>query len=237
VPGLLALYTELGVESGMRRALKRLMDRDLTAHADEAQWPMELAFMTEAALALNDADAARILRPILASHAGMNLVSGTLIATFGSADRLLGRVAALLGDYVAAERHLDIALEMDRRMHSVVHVAETLAYQARLASDRGHADRAQALANEARALATPIGQQRVLAVLDRAAPSSRPAGLSEREIDVLRLVAEGLSNQEIGARLHISANTAANHVRSILTKTGAANRTQAAIFAAQNDLA
>jgi DNA-binding NarL/FixJ family response regulator len=234
---LLALYTELGVELGMRRTLQRLMDRDITTHGNEAQWALELVFMTEAALALNDADVARALRPVLAAYAGKNLMAGTLIATFGSADRLLGRVAALLGDYVAAERHLDIALEMDRRMHSVVHTGETLAYQSLLARDRGQAERSNALAAEARALAGPIGHQRVLALLERAAPSSRPAGLSEREVDVLRLVAEGLSNQEIGARLHISANTAANHVRSILTKTGAANRTQAAIFAAQNDLA
>jgi DNA-binding CsgD family transcriptional regulator len=237
IPGLLALYTELGVESGTRRALQRVIDRDLTVHSNEAQWPMELAFMAEAALALSDAATARTLRPILQSYAGLNLVSGTLIATFGSADRLLGRIAALLGDHVAAERHFDIALEMDRRMRSVVHVAETLAYQAQLACDRGQSDRADALAAEARALAVPIGQQRVVAILDRVVtPSGRPAGLSEREVDVLRLVAEGLSNQEIGARLHISANTAANHVRSILTKTGAANRTQAAIFAAQHDL-
>ena len=54
--------------------------------------------------------------------------------------------------------------------------------------------------------------------------------------DAGRSRAEGLSNSEIGARLYISANTAANHVRSILQKSGAANRTQAAIYAAQNHL-
>ena len=53
---------------------------------------------------------------------------------------------------------------------------------------------------------------------------------------MLRLLAGGLSNQEIGARLHISANTAANHVRSILMKTGAANRTQAAMYAARHEV-
>ena len=62
---------------------------------------------------------------------------------------------------------------------------------------------------------------------DRGSPTG-PDGLTDREVEVLRLLAAGLSNQEIGARLHISANTAANHVRSILMKTGAANRTQAA---------
>ncbi|WP_204815200.1 response regulator transcription factor [Mycobacterium riyadhense] len=50
------------------------------------------------------------------------------------------------------------------------------------------------------------------------------------------LLAEGLSNRAIGERLYISTNTAANHVRSILLKTGAANRTQAAMYAADHEL-
>jgi DNA-binding NarL/FixJ family response regulator len=56
-------------------------------------------------------------------------------------------------------------------------------------------------------------------------------GLSERELDVLRLIAEGCSNREIGDRLFISQHTAANHVRSILQKTGCANRAEAAAYA------
>jgi DNA-binding NarL/FixJ family response regulator len=63
-----------------------------------------------------------------------------------------------------------------------------------------------------------------------------PHGLTEREVDVLRLVAEGLSNREIGERLFISSNTAANHVRSILIKTDAPNRTKAAVFATEHGL-
>jgi DNA-binding NarL/FixJ family response regulator/tetratricopeptide (TPR) repeat protein len=236
VPGLLALYTELGVETGIRRALDHLLDRRLTARTDEAQWPMELVFMSEAALALDDLDAARVLRPLLVEYAGMNLVSGTLIATFGSADRLLARVAVLVGDHAAAARHFDVALAMDRRMRSVIHVAETVAYQALFAASAGRRDQARALADEARRLAGPIGHNRVIRILASVAPSAGPDGLSERETDVLRLLATGLSNQEIGAHLHISANTAANHVRSILMKTGAANRTQAAIYAAHHGL-
>ena len=48
-----------------------------------------------------------------------------------------------------------------------------------------------------------------------------PDDLSSREVDVLRLVAAGRSNREIGAELFISGHTVANHVRSILRKTGA----------------
>ena len=63
------------------------------------------------------------------------------------------------------------------------------------------------------------------------------AGLTEREVAVLALVADGRSNREIGAQLHISQHTAANHVRSILMKLQCANRTEAAAWALRRDLA
>jgi len=67
---------------------------------------------------------------------------------------------------------------------------------------------------------------------DAAAPPALDvAGLTEREVAVLRLLTEGCSNRDIAARLHISPHTAANHVRSILMKTQCANRTEAAAWA------
>jgi DNA-binding NarL/FixJ family response regulator len=54
---------------------------------------------------------------------------------------------------------------------------------------------------------------------------------------ILRLVTRGLSNREIGTVLTISEHTAANHVRSILRKTGCANRTEAATYAHRRALA
>jgi DNA-binding NarL/FixJ family response regulator len=97
---------------------------------------------------------------------------------------------------------------------------------------------------EARRIAVSTGQERLLRLLDQAGPppAGRPdeqgsqggpgaAGLTPREIAVLRLLAAGSSNKEIASRLKISENTAANHVRSILLKTGAANRTQVAMLA------
>ncbi len=64
-----------------------------------------------------------------------------------------------------------------------------------------------------------------------------PAGLSEREAEVLRLVAAGRSNREIGEELSISLNTVDRHVSNILTKIGAANRAEAASFAVRHGLA
>jgi len=63
-----------------------------------------------------------------------------------------------------------------------------------------------------------------------------PAGLSEREIEVLRLMTQGLSNREIGKRLFISGRTAEHHVQHIYTKIGVSTRAAAAMFAMHHDL-
>ena len=63
------------------------------------------------------------------------------------------------------------------------------------------------------------------------APIAPPDGLTPREIEVLRLIAIGRSNQEIASELVISFNTVTNHVKNILGKTGCANRTEAAAYA------
>ena len=188
VPGLLALYSELRIEPGMRRCLDHLLDRDLAGHTDQSVWPMELVFMAEAALSLRDLDALERLAPFLAEFAGLNLVAGTLIATFGSADRYLARIAALRGDEAAAERHFTVALAMDRQMRSAVHTAETLAYFARFLAARGQTGRARSLATEAHEIATSVGQARLLPVVEAligSADRGGPDGLTEREVEVL----------------------------------------------------
>jgi NarL family two-component system response regulator LiaR len=67
-------------------------------------------------------------------------------------------------------------------------------------------------------------------------PRPDTGDLTTREVEVLRLVAAGKSNQEIADELVISINTVTNHVKSILSKTGAANRTEAASFAHRRGL-
>jgi NarL family two-component system response regulator LiaR len=65
-------------------------------------------------------------------------------------------------------------------------------------------------------------------------PTDEP--LTKRELEVLRLVARGLSNQEIAAELVVSEGTVRIHVSNILTKLHLANRTQAALYALQEGL-
>jgi HD-GYP domain-containing protein (c-di-GMP phosphodiesterase class II) len=65
---------------------------------------------------------------------------------------------------------------------------------------------------------------------------AHPAGLSEREVEVLGLMARGLSNREIGERLVVSTRTAEHHVQHIYTKIGVSSRAAAALFAMEHDL-
>ena len=60
------------------------------------------------------------------------------------------------------------------------------------------------------------------------------AGLSQREVEVLRLVSLGKNNSEIAHELFISLNTVTRHMTNIFSKTGANNRVEAAVYAVQN---
>jgi DNA-binding NarL/FixJ family response regulator len=68
---------------------------------------------------------------------------------------------------------------------------------------------------------------------DSAAPRPQPlvVPLSDRELEVLRLLAEGDSNREIAGRLYLAEGTVKNHVTNVLAKLGARDRTQAALRA------
>jgi DNA-binding NarL/FixJ family response regulator len=63
-------------------------------------------------------------------------------------------------------------------------------------------------------------------------PAAAPAGVTDREAEVLALVGVGLSNPEIAARLHLGVTTVKTHVASLMAKTGCANRVQLAVYAA-----
>ena len=72
---------------------------------------------------------------------------------------------------------------------------------------------------------------------DLTSPSTLPAGLSEREAEVLTMVASGQTNKDIAGTLNLSERTVARHLSNIFTKLGVNSRTAAAAFAYENDLA
>ncbi|MEX2446632.1 MAG: LuxR C-terminal-related transcriptional regulator, partial [Dehalococcoidia bacterium] len=81
--------------------------------------------------------------------------------------------------------------------------------------------------------------QAVLAAAGECRPvpqASPPAGLSEREVEVLRLVAAGCSNPEIARRLVVSRRTAEHHVQHIYAKIGVSTRPGATLFALEQGI-
>lgn len=90
------------------------------------------------------------------------------------------------------------------------------------------------------ALLDPTVQARVLGSLGRALPpqpSTPPDGLTEREVEVLTLIADGLSNGEIAERLVVSEATVKTHVNRLFAKTAVRDRAQAVAYAYRQGLA
>lgn len=75
-----------------------------------------------------------------------------------------------------------------------------------------------------------------LVLEELASPSPEPQQLTGRELDTLKLVAQGLGNKEIASQLHISENTVKTHVRHILEKLHLSNRAEAAAYAVRHGL-
>jgi DNA-binding CsgD family transcriptional regulator len=132
------------------------------------------------------------------------------------------------GDITPAGRLLAVADGYHARMEPRPHRPEMAAAQA-----------ASALQDEVRA--GRLDADAVAAVLGVAGHRvgkrrSWPGGLTSREIEILRLLARGLSNKEIAGRLTISAKTAGSHVEHIYTKIGVSNRAMASLYAAKHGL-
>jgi DNA-binding CsgD family transcriptional regulator/tetratricopeptide (TPR) repeat protein len=244
-PGLVALLAELGMEEEARRELSRLVGNGLDPFR-ESLWLASLAYLTDACSALGDEAVAALVYPELEPFGGGNVMIGHLVSCYGAADRYLGMLATALGEWERAEEHFERGMELNRQMGAATWLAHTAYEYARLLLVRpggGGRARAEALVGEAVGLADRVGMPGLLArirALGASAPavsSGLPDGLSPREVQILGLVARGLSNREVGAELSISEHTAANHMRSILRKTGCANRTEAASYAHRHGLA
>src|SRR5215218_622977 len=242
-PGLAAVLAELGMEDEARRELREIR-REGFEPLRESLWLASLTYLADACAAVGDDELAALVYPELVPLAGGNVVVGHGVACYGSADRFLGLLAATCGEHDRAAAHFEAALALNRRMGATTWLAHTLyAYGRTLRIRDRPADRPRAaeMLSEAATFANRIGMPALLArtrVLggDAGAPDAPPDDLSWREVDILRLVALGRSNREIGEALSISSHTVANHVRSILRKTGAANRTEAAGYAYRHAL-
>jgi len=244
-PGLAMIYAELGDLERAREEFDALAANDFAAIPRDGVWVAGLTFMTVVCVALGDAARADILYRMLLPHDGRNLLARPTIVCYGAAASYLGMLAAMLQRWPDAQRHFESALAFNARQGAIPALAHTQYRYAQMLVRRAATDDrrlAAELLTQAGAQAGSLGMttlaQRVAsarAALDpRAGRPEHPGGLSEREAQVLRLIAAGKANRDIAAQLFVSPNTVANHVRSILAKTGSANRTEAAAYAIRN---
>ena len=174
-----------------------------------------------------------------------------------SGDRLLGLLAHTAGMPDVSAAHFKDALKFSDRAgyrlesvwigHDYAGTLLERAAASESSTDSGpNLERAISLLDDALVIAREIGsgplEQRLIGLQDRAASLAAPTaaypdGLTEREVEVLRLLAVGRTNQQIADELVIAPGTAAKHVANILGKTGTSNRTEAATYANQRGLA
>ena len=244
-PGLALLYAELDLRPECQEQFDSLpWHRASTAPRDASTMTIAM-FAAEVCVYLGDVARAALLYPMLKGHAGANLLADSAGPCLGSADRVLGNLASVMAQWELAERHFEAALAMDRQTGARVWLAHSrydYAVMLHRRAQAGDLDRARALLADAVAESTALGMNALtpritaLAQAIAAPPPAYPCGLTEREVGVLRLMAIGRNNREIGQVLAISPNTVANHVHSILEKTYTANRTEASAFASREGL-
>ncbi|HXF62291.1 MAG TPA: AAA family ATPase [Caldilineaceae bacterium] len=159
-------------------------------------------------------------------------------------DRGLGLAAQAGGDLASARRHLMDAEAQARRAGLRPELALTLLQrglleQAALKGSRMQAPIDGSALAEGVRLCEELGMQAFARRLlgSASAQPKRPAGLSDRELEVLRLVAQGRTNREIAEALVLSEKTVARHLTNIYTKTGVENRAGAAAYALRHGLA
>ena len=236
-PGVVVAFAELGMLDEARAGFDDLVVRRFEAVPRDTVWPLALSFLSDTCVHLEDAVAAGYLLRELEPFGGSTLIAG--ITTAGPTDRHRAAMAELAGARDLADSCIADAAALAESSGSPVwqaHVEETWAWMVARRGDRlgaeAHFARARELADRhgLGAIATELPEPAPTTETAGTAPA-RPDGLSPRELEVLALLVEGRTNQGIAEVLFISRNTAANHVRSILQKTGSANRTEAAVYA------
>ena len=244
--GLAAALAEAGRADQARAEVERLAASDLAAVPRDPAWSFSLATLALACHHLGDAGIAATLHPLLEPYADRNIVTGRVGAIcLGPAAYFLGLLDLTRGLPEQALRRFQHAAALAGRMQGRPMVAMSGEGQARalLALDRpGDRQQAAALLEEVAATAQALGirglGERAGALRPAASPAPTwPAGLTDREVEVLRLIAAGRSNRAIAQALFISPNTVLHHVSSIFAKLGVANRAAAAAYATRRGLA
>ena len=227
-PGLALLWLARGRTTAATNAVRRL----LTEPRDPVHRSQLLPGSVEVLLAAGELAEARAVADELTGIA----------ETFGcpalSATAHQARATCLLdaGDAGASAREVRTAMSLWRSLEAPYDVARCQVLLGRALRDLGDADSAAAELGQARRVFHGLGAAPAERDVLRLLTPARPAGLTEREMEVLRMVASGRTNPEIAAALVLSEKTVARHLSNIFAKLGVSSRTAAAAFAFENEL-
>jgi DNA-binding CsgD family transcriptional regulator len=210
-------------------------------------WLGAVTILAELSTLLADRACAAILYELLLPYAQRNVVVGVPIC-LGSAATYLGCLAATLERWPEAAHHFEEALAINTRLGLKPFLARTQYYYGVMLRQHPQATRleqASDLLQQAEATAQELGLSRLTEQIHRLylEGSSRrstllyPAGLTPREVEVLRLIAAGRSTKEIAAALVISGPTVERHITHIYEKIGASSRAEATAYALRHGLA
>lgn len=227
-PGLLLLWLAQGRTASARTAVSRAIEEAGSNHVRRAEL---LGASAEIMLRAGDANSARAAATELAEMA-RKFDAPLLHAT---ADRAMGRVLIAEGSAFAALAPLKRAWTAWQRIEAPYEAAQERVQIGIAYRELGDRESAAMEFDAARWVFQELGAAPELAKLDEIAPpeggASGADGLTPREVEVLRLVAEGRTNKEIAAALVISEHTVARHVQNMLAKLGFASRARLAAFA------
>ncbi len=213
------------VRDGFRRMLGYEEDLEVVGEARDGREAVELCRSLAPDLVLMDVrmprmDGLEATRAIKAEHPSVGVL---VVTTYDNPDYLLEAIKAGAAGYVLKDAP-------NRQLTNAI----------RRALD-GESPLNQELASQLiRSLAGEVprpSQEPPSAAEDGAGAAPLPNGLTPRELEVLRLVARGKTNQEIAEGLFISKATAKVHVRRIISKLGVSDRTQAVVRALELGLA
>jgi DNA-binding CsgD family transcriptional regulator/tetratricopeptide (TPR) repeat protein len=228
------LLLEAGRPDEARRALATT-----AADVDGNTPAWALALRAEACVALGALDEAAALHGLLRRHQGHMAVVSNALLCLDPVDRSLGLLARALGRDDEGVRLLTRAVDQCERFGAPALLARSRADLGRALVARGRAGDEARGAELLQLACDEAARLGMAPVADRPGPTTRapiPGGLTPREVEVLRLVAEGLANKQIARRLRVSEKTAKTHVSNILAKLGVSARTQAATWAVREGL-
>ena len=230
-PGLAQLRLAQGKTEAAAAAIRRVMDE---AH-DQASRSRLLAAYVEIMLAASDVRAARAGADELAAIAEQ--LEAPLLRAMAA--HATGATLLAEGDGRAALSALRGAWAAWQGVEAPYEAARARVLIALACRALGDHDTAKMELDAARRVFDQLGAAPDVArveALSRARAASTPAGLTAREMDVLRLVAEGRTNREIASALVISDHTVRRHLQNIFNKIGVSSRAAATAFAFQRHL-